>query len=65
MRLSVELDARQAEALRIIATKEHRSLVQYLRDALHFLVQDRAATDADVRRALGYEACAPGEEAAS
>ncbi len=61
MRLSVELGARQAAALRLIAEKERRSLVQYLRDALHFLVQDRAALDADVRRALGYEPEVPGD----
>ncbi len=55
MKVTVTLDARQAEAIRIVARKEHRPVVQYLRDAVHFLLQDRAADDPEVRRALGLE----------
>ncbi len=65
MRLSVEIDARQAEALRLIASKEQRSMVQYLRDALHFLIQDRAASDIEVRRILGHEPAAQSSGEAS
>ncbi len=49
MRISVEVEARHAEALRLIARKEHRPVLQYVRDALFFLVRDRAAVDEEVR----------------
>ncbi len=55
MKVTVTLDARQAEAMRIVACKEHRPIVQYLRDAVHFLLQDRATDDPEVRRALGLD----------
>ncbi len=55
MRLTLELDARQAEALRLIARKEARPAVQYLRDAVFFLLRDRAGLDPEVRRILGEE----------
>ncbi len=53
MRVTIELDERQTEALRLIARKEGRPVIEYFRTALFFLLRDRAERDADVRKALG------------
>ena len=55
MKITVTLEARQAEAMRLISRKEHRAVVQYLRDAVHFLLRDRATDDAEVRQILGID----------
>ncbi len=62
MRISIEVDVRHAEALRLIARKEHRPVVQYVRDALFFLVRDRAAHDEDVRALVPELAAAAPRE---
>ena len=55
MKITVTLEPRQAEAMRLIARKERRAVVQYLRDAVHFLLQDRATDDPEVRQLLGLD----------
>ncbi len=53
MKVTIELDASQAEALRLIARKEGRSVVEYFRTALFFLLRDRAERDPEVAALLG------------
>ncbi len=60
MKITCELDDRQGQALKIIAAREKRSVSQYLRDAIFFLVKDRAARYPEVAVALGW---APGAAA--
>lgn len=52
MKVTIELDERQAEALRLIARKEGRPVIEYFRTALFFLLRDRADRDPEVRSVL-------------
>ncbi len=52
MKLSLEIGAAEAAALSVISKKEHRPMIQYLRDAIYFLLRDRAARDPEVREIL-------------